>query len=198
MFFLNRPTEAQIRTFLRRQRRLARPDMPARAEDFEPPAGYTVDRNRVRLGDGPEVYERACDALRRWEMFRIGWAEVHPRSADQAVGSTVAMLARGHGLWCLVSCRVIQRVEGRGAVERTGFVYGTLPGHLLTGEERFAVTWDRAVGSVWFTIVAFSRPASLLGAVLRPFVRQYQRRFAPDALKAMARAVSLECVEPTS
>lgn len=198
MFSLNRPTEAQIRTFLTKQRRLTRPLTPPWGADFDPPAGYTVDRNRVRLGDGPEVYERACAALGRWEMFRIDWAGVYPRDADQAEGSTVAILARGHGLWCLVSCRVIQKVEGHGAVERLGFVYGTLPGHLLAGEERFSVTWDRADGSVWFTIEAFSRPATLLGTVLRPFVRPYQKRFAPDALKAVARAVALQCVEPTA
>ena len=89
----------------------------------------------------------------------------------------------------MFACRVVQVVEERGPVEEYAFSYGTLPGHLLDGEERFAVRWDRRDDSVWYDLLAFSRPSSVVSQLAYPMIRRAQRRFAPDSLRAMARAV---------
>ena len=40
-----------------------------------PPAGYVVDRTRIKLGEGETVFRSATAALRRWEQFDLGWVE---------------------------------------------------------------------------------------------------------------------------
>ncbi len=47
-------------------------------------------------------------------------------------------------------------------MSRFGFAYGTLPGHVESGEERFLVEWDRGDDAVWYDILAFSRPNHVL------------------------------------
>ena len=42
----------------------------------QPPAGYTVDHTRIKLGEGEEVFTKAKAALERWEQFHLGWTEV--------------------------------------------------------------------------------------------------------------------------
>ena len=69
-------------------------------------------------------------------------------------------------------CRVVYVLD---APTARGFAYGTLPGHAECGEERFAVRYDRASGSVYAEVVAFSRHAtwwSRLGAPVTAFVQR--------------------------
>jgi hypothetical protein len=80
-------------------------------------------------------------------------------------------------------------VDQDGPVRRCGFSYSTLPDHAESGEERFLVEWGRATGSVWYDILAFSRPRHLLARLGYPWVRRVQRRFARDSAAAMVRAV---------
>jgi len=151
--------------------------------------GYTVDHNRVKLGDGEEVFVRAAEALYAWKMFELGWVRILPRGAPVEVGTTVAVLARHHGFRSLNFSRVVYEVSGEdGGVRRFGFAYGTLPEHAESGEERFVVEWHRD-GSVFYDLYAFSRPNHLLSRLGYPFARGLQRRFARGSLAAMARAV---------
>jgi uncharacterized protein (UPF0548 family) len=46
-----------------------------------PPAGYVVDRARVKLGDGEEVYASARSALEQWKQFDLRWVEAWPADA---------------------------------------------------------------------------------------------------------------------
>ena len=189
MLSLTRPSEARIRAFLSRQR-----DLPYSYPDVgstfgTPPGGYVVDRNRIRLGRGPRTFERAREALQGWAMSRVGWVDVWPPGAPVGVGTTVAVLAWSYGVWSLFACRVVRLVEQRGSVEEFGFSYGTLPGHLLDGEERFVVRWDRRDDSVWYDLLAVSRPSSVVARLAYPLIRRAQRRFALDSLRAMARVV---------
>ncbi|WTY54231.1 DUF1990 domain-containing protein [Micromonospora sp. NBC_01412] len=62
-------------------------------------------------------------------------------------------------------CRVVYTINERG---ESGFAYGTLSGHPESGEEAFIVTRDRH-DRVWFSIKAFSRPASLYVHLAEPF-----------------------------
>jgi uncharacterized protein (UPF0548 family) len=74
-------------------------------------------------------------------------------------------------------------------VARFGFAYGTLPHHVERGEERFCVEWRHADDSVWYDILAFSRPHHPLLIPGYPVARIVQRRFARDSKRAMLRAV---------
>jgi len=80
-------------------------------------------------------------------------------------------------------------VDEEGPVQRFGFTYGTLPDHAGSGEERFLIEWDREEGSVWYDILAFSRPRHLLARLGYPWVRRVQKRFGWESAAAMCRAV---------
>ena len=69
---------------------------------------------------------------------------------------------------------------------RRGFAYGTLPGHPESGEEAFIVEIDEA-DEVWFTVRAFTRPATLLARVSGPLGRGAQRLMAGRYTRAMRR-----------
>jgi uncharacterized protein (UPF0548 family) len=98
-------------------------------------------------------------------------------------------MGRGLGVWWLNACRIVYVVNEAGPVTRFGFAYGTLPGHVESGEERFLIEWNRADDSVWYDILAFSRPNVLLARVGYPFVRHKQARFRRDSTASMLRAV---------
>lgn len=163
------------------------------------PSWYDLDHQRTLLGRGRSTFEAACRAIERWDMFPPVWTRV--RSADGEVapitqGTTVAMTVRAFGLWWMNACRIVYVVDGSSGASsasdgarRFGFAYGTLPGHVERGEERFTVEWG-ADDSVWYDLLAFSRPRSPLVWAGYPAARLLQRRFRKDSGAAMVRAVA--------
>ena len=125
------------------------------------PSGYTIDHNRVQLGNGESVFQRAVQALKEWKQFDLGWVSIVPAGVAVKVVSTVAVKVRAFGTWSLSAARVVYLVEEGRPVRRFGFAYGTLPDHVETGEERFTVEWHENDDSVWYDILAFSRPPSV-------------------------------------
>ena len=152
------------------------------------PPGYRVDQNRSLLGHGAACYGRAKAALRNWQMFGLGWVRLHPQAPPIAADTAIGISARFLCVWYMNFCRIAYVVEDKGDVEKFGFGLGTLPGHILSGEELFCVEWNRADDSVWYDVCAFSRPDQLLSRLGYPIVRQLQKRFARDSHIAMARA----------
>jgi uncharacterized protein (UPF0548 family) len=151
------------------------------------PQSYNIDHHRVKLGRGEAVFVRAADALRAWKMFQLGWVEVLWPSVPIAEGTTVAILVHLFGFWSLNAARIVYVVDERGPVRRFGFAYGTLVDHVESGEERFTLEWHATDDSVWYDLLAFSRPRHPLAAAAYPVSRQIQKRFARDSLKAMLR-----------
>ena len=192
MFSIFEPSERRLSEFLRSQRDAAISSEDAGASRTEEaPAGYAVDHNRVRLGEGEGTFERAVAALRAWEMFAVGWVRVFPSDAPVEVGTTVAVVGRHLGLFSLTACRIVYLIdEDDGKVRRRGFAYGTLYEHAERGEERFTVEWRREDGSVYYDLYAFSRPNHPLARIGYPLARRQQRRFARDSLQAMVRATA--------
>jgi uncharacterized protein (UPF0548 family) len=189
MVSLRRPSTETIRDFLASQSKLGFTYTAVGATASQPPAGYTVDHTRIKLGDGEEVFTKAKAALGRWEQFRLGWVEAWSPTATIETGDVVAVVARNLGLWWLNACRVVYVVDEEEPIQRYGFAYGTLPDHAETGEERFLVERDRATGAVWYDILAFSRPHLLLTRLGYPYVRRVQKRFAKASAAAMLKAV---------
>ena len=153
--------------------------------------GYTVDHNRIRLGEGEEAFGRAVEALFAWKMFDVGWVRILPQNPPVEAGATVGVLASHYGFRSLNLCRVVYAVEeDRGPIHRRGFAYGTLPEHSARGEERFTVEWRRDDDSVFYDLYAFSQPNYPLPRLGRPLARSLQKRFARDSLQAMFLATS--------
>jgi uncharacterized protein (UPF0548 family) len=189
MFTLQKPSIREIHYFLARQHDQAFSYPFVGATQGTPPSSYDVDHNRIRIGAGRNTFERAKAAIRRWEMFNLGWVQLHWPDTLVTVNSTVAVVANVWGLWATNACRIVYVREETGPVETFGFAYGTLPAHVERGEERFLVQWDRRDDSVWYDLLAFSQPYHTLARVGYLYVRYLQRCFAHDSLRAMQRAV---------
>jgi uncharacterized protein (UPF0548 family) len=185
VLFLRRPTAETIRAFLAAQPRLDLTYSAVGATATTPPAGYVMDHTRMRLGAGEKVFTAAKEALERWQQFRLGWLEASPEDTPIKEGQVVAILARSIGLWWLNACRIVAVVDEDGPVHRFGFAYGTLPDHAGSGEERFLVEWDRADDSVWYDLLAFSRPRLFLARLGYPWVRRTQKRFGRESAAVM-------------
>lgn len=193
MWSFARPSAPRVEAFLAEQTKLdfTYPHVGATARE-EAPAGYDLDHNRVQLGDGQAAFDAACDALRGWRQFPAPWAFAEPAGTPLAAGSVVAAVAQAFGVWWLNAARIVYVVEEQTPLRRFGFAYGTLPGHIEEGEERFLVEW-RVDGSVWYDLLAFSKPRHPLVRLGYPLARRVQRRFARESLAAMRRA----CGGPT-
>ena len=89
-----------------------------------------------------------------------------------------------------------QKVIAAPEPARFGFAYGTLPGHVESGEERFLVEWDRESNRVSYDIVAFSKPNHWLTRLGYPLVRRTQKRFGRESAAAMFRAVNPQAPVP--
>jgi uncharacterized protein (UPF0548 family) len=185
---LHKPSEQAVRDFLARQEKAAFSYPEVGATRGAAPAGYDADYNRVELGHGAAVFEAACAALRRWEMFPRPWTEVLPADAPIREGQAVAVLARMYGLWWLNAARIVYVLDEAGPTRRFGFTYGTLADHAERGEERFSVEWHPD-GRVWYDLFAFSRPRHPLARLAYPLARRLQRRFQAESKAAMCEAV---------
>ena len=188
MFLLTKPTESQIRDFLDSAEELRLSYVEVGATRGTPPIGYTVDHNRIKLGHGGEVFEHAGAALKSWKHFDLGWVKLVPEDAAVTPGSVLAVLVAHLSLWSLNACRVIYLIDDQDRpVKRFGFAYGTLTEHAERGEERFMIEWNAIDDSVWYDILAFSRPEHWLAKIGYPLTRWWQKRFAHDSLRAMVK-----------
>lgn len=186
---LQKPTEPEIRAFLAAQSE--RPYSYPQVGDSRhgSPAGYDVDHNRAELGRGRAAFEAACAALSRWRMFPHDWAAIYPPQTPIESQRVVALVIRAWGMWWLNAARIVYVIDESQPVHRFGFAYGTLQGHVESGEERFLVEWD-AEDRVWYDLRAFSRPRHWLVRLGYPFARRLQKRFVAQSQAAMQRAVT--------
>jgi uncharacterized protein (UPF0548 family) len=191
LFSLQRSSEEAIREHLGRQSQepFSYPDVGCSKEAIRF-RGYALDHNRVLLGHGASVFRLAKAALERWEMFNLGWVQLCWPSTQVTVGAIVGVLAQALGIWSLNACRVVYTLDETGWPKRFGFAYGTLPDHAESGEERFSVEWHRGDDSVWYDLLAFSRPHHLAAKLGYPYTRSLQKHFAADSLRAMVRAAT--------
>jgi uncharacterized protein (UPF0548 family) len=190
MFTFRRPTDDDVRELLARQAgqpwsypcvEVTRSDKP----QLMP--GWQIDHHRVRLGHGVAVFAAACAAIRGWKMFPPEMTWVYWPHVPQQPGDVVAVLyrARPFLLWMLFPARVVYRVD---EPRRYGFAYGTLPDHPERGEERFLVEWSKADDSVWYDLLAVSRPGHWLARSGYFYARYEQARFRRLSGAAMHRA----------
>jgi uncharacterized protein (UPF0548 family) len=192
MFRLSEPSDNDITAFLLHQSNLAfsYAEVGAtRRPEANAPRGFKVDHNRIQLGRGVDVFQRAVDALKKWRQFELGWVSIAPRGVKLEKGATVAVKAWAYGMWSLNACRVVYVIDENEPIRRFGFAYGTLPDHIERGEERFLIEWDRNDDTVFYDILAFSQPRHPLVKLGSPVARMMQKRFARDSLRVMKSAV---------
>jgi uncharacterized protein (UPF0548 family) len=84
----------------------------------------------------------------------------------------VAVLGHAIGLRWLNSCRIDYVVDESGQISKFSFAYGTLPGHVESGEERFLIERDRGENSVRYDIRAISKLNHFLTGIGYPVVRR--------------------------
>ncbi len=186
MFLRRKPSEKMVAQFISSQHELPFSYREVGATRNEAtPAGYNVDHNRLRLGEGEQTYQRAVSALKNWQQFELGWVKIVPPNTPVEVGRTVAVQAHTFGFWSLSACRVVYVIDEK--EKRFGFAYGTLPNHVECGEERFSIEWHED-DSVWYDIYAFSHPAHPLVKLGFPLARKLQKRFARESLNVMRAA----------
>jgi len=185
MFHFSQPSAEQVRQFLEAQSHQAFSYREIGMTRGQAPAGYQCDHNRIRLGSGAQVFAAAVAAVRRWQMFDLGWLQLFPAAAPIEVDVTVCVRVRHYGFWSLNGCRIVYLIDEDGPVKRFGFAYGTLAEHAERGEERFTVEWHRRDDAVWYDILAYSQPRHRLARLARPLARHLQKRFARDSQRTM-------------
>jgi uncharacterized protein (UPF0548 family) len=186
MFLFKEPNDFRVATFIADQRDRPFTYSAVGATNATPPDGFIIDHNRIQLGSGIRVYDRAVLGLKQWQQFELGWVTIVPKSVPVEVGATVAVKARAFGTWSLNAARIVYVVD---EPQRFGFAYGTLPDHVECGEERFTVELHLDDESVWYDILAFSRPRHPLVRASYPLTRNLQKRFARDSMNRMRRLV---------
>ncbi|MER5769795.1 DUF1990 family protein [Streptomyces sp. NPDC001985] len=138
------------------------------------PRGYRHLHRTTRIGRGREVFEAAGAAVLDWRMHRASGARLRSGSAGARPGARVEVSAGRRPLRFAGVCEVVWVAR---EPHRTGFAYGTLPGHPECGEESFVVDL-RDDGSVWFTVTAFSRPGLWYTRLAGPLVPPLQHAYA--------------------
>jgi uncharacterized protein (UPF0548 family) len=196
MVSFGRPSEATLRQFLLKQAATSFSySQVHHTQQAGPMPGFDNDRNRVLLGRGQAVYDAACEALCRWEMFPGGWAYIAPKGTPIKTGETLAMVAKVFGMYWLNACRIVYTLDGTGPERRYGFAYGTLPSHIECGEERFSIEWLDD-DTVWYDLKAFSHPRRWFVWAAYPLARLLQRRFVRQSLAKMKLVVGLAEPQP--
>ena len=193
MFLLCRPSDDVIATFIADQTPLeyTYPGVHGTATRVVP-AGYRADHSRFLLGHGEAVFAQARTALKHWKQFDLGWSRVCPADTPIVAGRTVAVEFHLLGIWCLCSARIVYTID---EPRRFGFAYGTLSGHVESGEERFLVEKEHD-DSVHYDIRAFSRPRHVLTKLGYPYVRYLQKQFVRASGARMRQAAQARGVEP--
>ncbi|MEV6842952.1 DUF1990 domain-containing protein [Actinoplanes sp. NPDC051411] len=144
------------------------------------PDGFRHLRYRTYLGNGDELFRRSTEAVMTFAMHRAIGAKVDATAGRAATG---VRLTVGAGP-LRVPCEVVWAIE---EPARSGWGYGTLPGHQASGEEAFELVREET-GRVWFQVIAYSRPARLPMKAAGPaavLVQQAYARLLGRALKRL-------------
>jgi uncharacterized protein (UPF0548 family) len=164
-------------------------DQPGATREDDLPAGYGHVRRDVSIGRGRAAFDRAAEGLMSWQMHRGAGLAVAASAPRAAPGVLVIARAGWGPLSVEIPCRVVYGVD---EADRTGFGYGTLPGHPERGEEAFVVQLAPD-GEVRLRIRAFSRPATFLaraGGPLTRMTQEYVTNRYVNALRRIANSAS--------
>jgi uncharacterized protein (UPF0548 family) len=153
---------------------------PGLLQRVRPPVGYGYLHAETGQVLTPEDGDRLQRALMSWELHRAAGMVTATSESAVRVGVTIVNAAPIGPLAVVAPCRVVTVIDTSRA---HGFVYATLPGHPLIGEEEFVVS--TADGGRWcFAIRFVSRPVGIAGwfpALARAGQRAVNRRYLAAA-----------------
>jgi uncharacterized protein (UPF0548 family) len=145
------------------------------------PDGYHHVRRIVTIGTGAQAFANAAGKVMRWQVQEGAGLKVDASSPVAEPGALVRTTLHLGPVPFVAPCRVVYVL---GEPRRKGFAYGTLPGHPEIGEEAFIVTHEPD-DSVTLSVIAFSKPATLLTALGAPVVRAVQAYITRRYLRAL-------------
>lgn len=155
---------------------------------------YDIDHTRQKIGVGHSAFDAAVLALKQWKFHYFpDWVQIFPYDAPIETNTTIGILSRQMGTWCLSLARIVyvtDEAEESGDIKRFGFAYGTTNIHVENGEMRFMVEWVQSENAVYFEMLSFSRPQTVLSSLAYPVARFFQSSFHSSAVSAMNDAVS--------
>jgi uncharacterized protein (UPF0548 family) len=188
VFSVREPSSARLDAVLNEQsgQPFSYPDPGASRSDLPTPKGYRHARQAVELGYGTAVFDRASQGLRSWQAHRTSGTTVHPPDAGLDEGLAVVLAVPVAFLWMTVACRIVYVAEEPNRFE---FAYGTLPHHVIRGEETFAVERDES-GVVRFVVSAFLRPRRRALRPAGPVVYRLDQRLVRRYLHGLRRYVA--------
>jgi len=155
--FLRKPRPTDVEPLMAAAQR-ATPSLLPGARFDDAPAGFRLGCTRQRVGSGAIDFERAKQLLREW-AFLPASAHPYPGTPAQQPGENLLLLVRTSGVWAAMPARVLESIATTDGVQRAGFVYTALPGHVAQGYERFLLEHDPATGEVTLELRAIARPA---------------------------------------
>jgi uncharacterized protein (UPF0548 family) len=150
----------------------------------ELPPGYRHVERWERIGAGEATFHDAAAAVLGWRVHRGAGLTV-VAGPEPAVDAVAVMRLGPPLLGPLAPCRVVYVVD---EPRRRGFAYGTIAGHPFQGEEAFVVEWAEDDG-VFFSIRAFSRPATALVRLAAPVISRIQDIVTDRFVRALRSAV---------
>ncbi|UWX97314.1 DUF1990 domain-containing protein [Arthrobacter zhaoxinii] len=162
------------------------------------PDGYrlVLRKDELKVDDARAGFLRLTNGLLDWDLHRRAGLSVAPGTPRAAPGVD---MASGVGFWRVryyAPCRVIwvsdAVLDDAGTAvrgQRSGFGYGTLPGHPERGEEGFYAELDED-GRLYFRIAAYSRPANRVVAAANPVNVRVQQFYTNRYFAAAYRLAS--------
>ena len=134
--------------------------------------GWTITDSSMVLGQGRECFDQATQRLFTWQAHRFAGVRVEDLGSD-----TVELTIGPTRSRCLI-------LEQKTDADRSLLIYGTLPGHVESGEEAFRVAISPD-GTVTGRCVAFSRHAWIWARIGAPVARMVQLYITRRYLQGM-------------
>lgn len=145
------------------------------------PDGFHEHMTERVVGHGEEVFAKVGYALMHWEINRKAGFQVQAQHEVVREGERVGVVLP---VFPFIGVSAICKVVGVVAEgNRTGFAYGTLPGHPQQGEEAFLLE-HRDDDSVVMSVRAISRPAAWFVRLAGPLATAKQKRATTKYLDA--------------
>lgn len=149
----------------------------------EVPHGFPARSQRIRMGEGDAVWERAGAVVAGWRIKTAIGFSVDPDDDAVVAGRDYDTVYRSRLVTQFEPVRVVWVAD---EPRLRGFGYGTRDGHPLTGEECFLVERDPD-GVVWLVVRSVTRVSRgrwrWLAPAVRIGIRVFQRRYAASAVR---------------
>ncbi len=175
------PNEEKLVHFLKNKKNESYNYQELNGTKSESVEGYDNDHNKILLGQGELVWNKAKAAISSWQQFPQPWTKIYNNTTPLEEGNIVTVLFKLFGIWWLNPAKIVYAFDEE---NRFGFAYGTLHGHVEKGEECFWIDRDES-GDIFYHIKAFSKPMFWGAKLIYPIARRYQRKFVTESMKQM-------------